>query len=342
MLTVVWSYKLHPDTNPDEFRDTARDWARALAAAPGLLRASVEEIPTLGEQQESDIDFVATEVWRTEAEHQTWWKSLTIAGHSAPVVKRWAAKRQLLRRMAQESFATSHLIEDVGPLAELTSHQPTSERTNKMDLTAMDRLHALKERVIQASREASRLGLVPATHGNFSARDPESGLIVITPTQRPYSSLEVEDIDVVDIEGNQLDGRYKPSSETLVHCRAYEMHPEVHGVAHTEPRFVNCFGLLGKEIPPILTTLYLNIGGGVPVAPFMVSGSREFADAVLEVMGNVHGVIWGNHGLMTIGPSIESAVERAEIIEHSAASYYYALLLGKPSHFPLETLQHLL
>jgi L-ribulose-5-phosphate 4-epimerase len=189
----------------------------------------------------------------------------------------------------------------------------------------------LKAQVLETAQKAARLGLMPGTHGNFSARDPESDLVFVTPSRLPYENLTPDDMVTVDMHGAVVDGRHDASTETAVHCRVYERRRDIHGIAHVEPRYTKGFGLVGREIPPVITTLYINVGGGVPIAPFMPSGSAEFADAVLEAMDDRFAVIWANHGLMTVGHSLPLALERAEIVEHCAASYYFALQMGEPS-----------
>lgn len=199
--------------------------------------------------------------------------------------------------------------------------------------------HQIREDVIRFARLAYEVGLVPNTQGNVSVRDPESNLILITPHDLPYGAMSEEDLVVVDLQGKKVSGPRDSSFETPVHCTVYRERPDLHALVHTEPVYVNCLGALGIPIEPVVVSLLVNLGGTVPVMPYMPSGSREFGHAMVEVMGNVNGVIWANHGLMTVGNTVEQAFRRSVVVEHAAQVLHAALLHGRPnildtSHLP--------
>jgi L-ribulose-5-phosphate 4-epimerase len=138
-----------------------------------------------------------------------------------------------------------------------------------------------------------------------------------------------QDISVVDLDGKQVEGDREPSSETAVHLSVYRARPDVFGIVHSEPVYTNCFGALGMPIEPVVVALLVDIGGSVPVMPFMSSGSTAFGDEMVRVMGDRNGVIWGNHGLLTHGKTLDQAFRRTVIIENVAQIYHLALSLGK-------------
>lgn len=198
----------------------------------------------------------------------------------------------------------------------------------------MPSIEQLKHMIVDAAQLAYRRGLNFNTSGNFSARDPETGRIFITPSGHPYEHMTSEDIVEVDAWGKPLAGRLPPSNETAVHCTVYRERPDVHGVVHTEPPYANCFGILNREIEPVLVSLLLAAGGPVPIMPFESSGSAEFGQRMLEVMGDRFAVIWANHGMLTIGHSLPLALERTVSVEEGARVYYLALQLGTPHVLP--------
>ena len=193
--------------------------------------------------------------------------------------------------------------------------------------------------VIVYARRAAEYGLVPNTQGNVSARDPATGLIAITPHDLPYGALSADDVVIVDENGNKVAGTHDPSFETPVHCAVYRARPDVMAMVHTEPTYVNCLGAVGKPIEPIVVSLLVNLGGAIPVMPFMPSGTEAFGRVMLEVMGDGAGVIWANHGLLTVGRSVEEAFRRTVIVEHAAQIYHLALLHGQPTLVTHELLQ---
>lgn len=199
----------------------------------------------------------------------------------------------------------------------------------------------LKQTIVEVAKRAYNRGLVANTAGNVSARDPETGRIFITPTGYSYDRLTVDDLVEVDLQGRKVDGIREPSSEAPVHCLVYQERPDVHGVVHTEPPYVNCFGALGKEIEPVLVSLLLAAGGPVPILPFQPSGSEVFGRAMLAAMGERFAVIWANHGLLTIGSSLAVAYERTVFIEEGAKVCHLALQLGTPHVLPTDLFPHI-
>jgi ribulose-5-phosphate 4-epimerase/fuculose-1-phosphate aldolase len=192
----------------------------------------------------------------------------------------------------------------------------------------------IKQLIVDIAIRAYKMGLVVNTQGNFSARDPETGRIFITPTGFPYERMTAEDIVEVDLNGRKVAGKHEPSSETPVHCAVYQARPNVFGISHTESPYANAFGALGIEIKPVLVSLLVTVGGSVPVMPFSPSGSEEFSKKMLEVMGDRNAVIWANHGLMTVGSNLQIAFERSVFVEECAKVYHLSLQLGQPVLLP--------
>lgn len=335
-----WFYNLAPETDREEFRQKALAFVRDIQGATGLINVSLAEgLPPLQNCPPSRADFVIAELWEDEEAREAWRTDVMVNAHTAPTMREWVWKHIQLHQLASEAYEGYSIVPDIYEVGytEKKDHSTLSPEEERGDLMTLS-IDDLKAQVVETAKRASRLRLIPATHGNFSARDSASDLVFITPSQWPYEELTPDDVITVDVHGKVLDGKHEPSSETAVHCRVYDRRPDINGVVHVEPRYTNGFGLVGREIPPVITTLYLAIGGSVPVAPFVPSGSAEFADTALEAMGDRFGVIWANHGLMTVGHSLPLALHRAEIIEHCAASYYFAVQMGEPSLLPLETL----
>lgn len=193
-------------------------------------------------------------------------------------------------------------------------------------------LDELRSEVVRYAKQMASMGLVPNTQGNISARDSLTGLIAITPHDYPYDVMTADDIVVVDLSGRKVEGRHDPSNETPVHCVVYRERPWVNGVVHSEPIYVNCFGSLNEPIQPVVISLALAVGGEVPVMPFSPStGSESFGYRMLEVMGERHAVIWANHGLLTIGKSLDAAFRCAVVVENAAHVYHLARQFGQPN-----------
>ncbi len=192
----------------------------------------------------------------------------------------------------------------------------------------MLQLEAMRTKVLEVARKAYQERLMLLTMGNFSARDPETGLVAITPSGRPYETMTPADICLVTLDGEQVDCPHKPSFETPMHLYVYRNRPNVFGVVHTHSPHANAFGLVGRPIPPVLVTQLVYVRGTVPVAPYQQSGTEEFGRRALEVMGDGNVVVLGGHGILAVGPDLDTALSLAVYTEEGARVYFLALHLG--------------
>src|SRR5262249_582271 len=110
--------------------------------------------------------------------------------------------------------------------------------------------------------------------------------------------------------------------------------PDVHCVMHTHSPYATAFGVIYKPIPVVLSESAACLGGEVPVAPYQMSGTPEFAQLIAETLGEGSAVIWGNHGAMVVGDSLARAFSTAHALEDSAMVYAIACGLGEPRLLP--------
>ena len=115
-------------------------------------------------------------------------------------------------------------------------------------------LEELKKRVYEANLDLVRNGLVIYTWGNVSGFDRDSGLVVIKPSGVSYETMKPEDMVVVDLEGNVVEGALRPSSDTPTHLELYKAFPELGGVAHTHSTYATGFAQAQRSIPAFGTT----------------------------------------------------------------------------------------
>ncbi len=189
---------------------------------------------------------------------------------------------------------------------------------------------ATRTAVVRIAKAADRADVMPATQGNFSARDPRTGLVVITPHDYPYDLLTPDDLVVLDTSGAQVGGERQPSADATIHCTVYRERPGVGAVIHTEPPYVNAFGAVRRDIDIVTTTGLKSSGGSVPVMEFLPLRDEAFALEMLRVMGDRHAVIWANHGLLVVGDTLEQAYNRTLGVEFNARVLHLSLSLGRP------------
>jgi len=192
------------------------------------------------------------------------------------------------------------------------------------------RLAELRAEVARYARKMYTSQLVQATQGNLSARDPESGLICITPSGADYELLTAEDIVVVDEMGKIIEGKWKPSVETPLHTLILRRRRDINCVMHTHSPYATAFGVVYQEFPMVLAESALCLGGKVPIAPYQMSGTPEFAELIAQTLGEHVAVIWGNHGAMVVGVNLPLTFSIAHALEDSAKVYAIARQLGTP------------
>jgi L-fuculose-phosphate aldolase len=189
----------------------------------------------------------------------------------------------------------------------------------------------VREEVARVARALISSGLVTGTSGNVSARTPE-GDVLITPSGLDYASMSPEDVVLVDLEMNVLEGSLVPSTETPMHTGIYKARRNVDAVVHTHSRFATTLACLGWEIPPVhymLTTL--GPDGRIPLAPYILYGTEQLADNAASALGESHNAcLLANHGTITVGESAEKAFARTVVLEEMAELYYRTRLAGEP------------
>lgn len=191
------------------------------------------------------------------------------------------------------------------------------------------RVRQLRQQVCEANLELVRRGLVIEAFGNASAIDRQRKLVVIKPSGVAYERLTPASLVVTDLDGQVVEGTQKPSSDLPTHLVLYKTFPAVGGVVHTHSRFATAWAQAGWEIPCLGTTHADYFPGSVPITARMTPGeiraayeentgrviARRFAEldpsAVPAVL--VHG-----HGPFCWGPSAESAVRTAVVLEEIA------------------------
>ncbi len=197
-------------------------------------------------------------------------------------------------------------------------------------------LEELKKQVCEANLLLPRLGLVTFTWGNVSGLDRETGYAVIKPSGLPYDGMGPEDMVVVDREGNVVEGKWKPSSDTPTHLRLYAAFPGCGGVVHTHSRWATVFAQAGRAIPPLGTTHADDFYGPVPCTRALTE--EEIAGKYEEETGSVIAetfrgrdpmavlaVLVRSHGPFTWGRDALEAVHKAAVLEEVAFMAWHTL-----------------
>jgi L-fuculose-phosphate aldolase len=187
-------------------------------------------------------------------------------------------------------------------------------------------LENARSQVIEYAQRMTRDGLVKGTSGNISVREGE--FVAITPGATDYASMEIEDVIVVTLDGEIVEGRGKPSSELELHLELYRKH-EAQAVVHTHSTFATVVSVTETKLPAI-HYMVASMGGPVPVIPYRRYGSPELAAEVASAMSGRSALIMGSHGAVTIGASIGQAYTRSLNLEWMCQVYVEASNFGTP------------
>lgn len=184
-----------------------------------------------------------------------------------------------------------------------------------------------RQEVVQFCRMMQSHKLIKGTGGNISVLNREKGLVSISPSAMPYETMTAEDVTVIDLEGNHVEGAYKASSERLMHLGCYRNRPDVNAVVHVHSKYATVLACMGKDIPAFYY-LQAFAGGATRCIPYYTFGSPELANAVAENLGDDNTLLLGNHGLLAVGATIEQAFGAAELTEDTAEFYVNILQTG--------------
>lgn len=192
-------------------------------------------------------------------------------------------------------------------------------------------LEKLKQLVYEANLELPKKGLITYTWGNASGFDKESGLLVIKPSGIEYENMKAEDMVVMDLHGNKIEGKYSPSSDTPTHIELYKEYPEIGGIVHTHSTYATSWAQAGREVP-IYGTTHADYFFG-PILCARSLAAEEIQDeyekntglVIIEKIKNTNtnvlhnpGILCTNHGVFTWGKNALEAVHNAVVIEEVA------------------------
>ena len=208
-------------------------------------------------------------------------------------------------------------------------------------------LEELKEQVFKGNLELVERGLVMLTWGNASGIDRDKGLVVIKPSGVPYNRMTADDMVVVTVSGDVIEGKYKPSVDLATHLALYEGFQEIGGVVHTHSHYATCFAqacmsiecfgtthadYFWKEVPvtECLTESEVSLGYEENIGASIIRKFNELGRKGMETPG----ALAANHGPFTWGETVEKAVENAEVLEEVAKMAMSTVMLAGAGKMP--------
>ena len=208
-------------------------------------------------------------------------------------------------------------------------------------------LEELKRQVWEENLNLRSYGLITLTWGNVSGIDRQTGLVVIKPSGLPYERMQPQDMVVVDLQGNRVEGKWNPSSDLPTHLVLYREYPQIGGVVHTHSRWATIFAQAGRDVPALGTTHADTFYGDVPctrkLTPQEISGAyeEETGNVIVETFADrdimaVPAVLVQSHGPFTWGKDAKKAVENAVVLEETAMMAWHSLSINPNIQFQQE------
>jgi L-fuculose-phosphate aldolase len=189
------------------------------------------------------------------------------------------------------------------------------------------RLESEREQVAAACRRLAAEGLVIGTAGNVSARSED--LVAVSPTGAVLAKLEPEQVTVVDLDGEIVDGDLAPSSEIDLHLGVYRRY-DAGAVVHTHSPMATALACVLEDELPCVHYHLLMLGGNVPIAPYATFGTPELAASVLNALEGHTAALMANHGAISYGHNVDAAVEASLLLEWGCTVYWRASMIGTP------------
>ena len=187
-----------------------------------------------------------------------------------------------------------------------------------------------KEQVVRYGKKLIDRRLTTGSGGNISVYNREKNLVAISPSGLDYYETTPEDIVILDMDGNLVEGKHRPSSEAGMHLAFYKNRADVSGIVHTHSKFATAIACMGWELPAVHYLIGM-AGHRVKCTGYATYGSDELAKEALETIGDSNAVLLANHGLIALGEDVDRAFSTAEHLEFVSEVYYLTKTLGTPN-----------
>jgi len=192
----------------------------------------------------------------------------------------------------------------------------------------------VRRQMCAAGRTLRELGFIPAAAGNLSVR-LKDGRILATPSGAAKGNLSPKDLILLKADGTPAASARganarPPSSELRMHLRIYALRPDVRAVCHAHPPVATGFATAGKGLDSAALCEAAILLGAVPVAPYAEPGTEQLPDSITPFVKRANAVLLANHGVVTYGENLQTALDRMEIVEHCARTMLAAQLAGGP------------
>jgi L-fuculose-phosphate aldolase len=202
-------------------------------------------------------------------------------------------------------------------------------------------VHKIKQEICEIGDRIYKKGFAAANDGNISFRMNDKE-VVCTPTGMCKGFLKPDDLCIVDMDGKQIDGKRKRTSEIMLHLEIMKSRPEIKSVVHCHPPHATAFGIAREPIPQCVLPEVEIFLGDVPITKYAIPGGKDFAETILPFVHKTNIIVLANHGTVSFGETVEKAYFWTEILDAYCRMLMLARGLGRVNYFSEPEAQALL
>ena len=194
-----------------------------------------------------------------------------------------------------------------------------------------------KKELLDICLEMIKHDLVIGSSGNASLRVGDH--VVISPSSVHYTEMTIDDVVVIDMDGNEVEGTRNPSIEKPMHLEIYKNRRDVLAIVHTHSLYASAMAILHEPLPPILDELVPKLGAGIRVSKYAMPGTKQLGINVVEVMDERSAALIANHGAVCCAKTLKDALFLSILLERTCKIYMTAKQVGKPIELPEDVVE---
>ena len=194
-----------------------------------------------------------------------------------------------------------------------------------------------KKELLDICLEMIKHDLVIGSSGNASLRVGDH--VVISPSSVHYTEMTIDDVVIIDLEGNEVEGTRNPSVETPMHLEIYNNRDDAHAVVHTHSLYASAMAILHEPLPPIIDEVVPKLGAEIRVSQYAMPGTKQLGKNVVEVLEERSAALIANHGSVCIAKTLKDALFLSILLERACKIYMTARQVGKPVQLPEDVVE---
>lgn len=213
----------------------------------------------------------------------------------------------------------------------------TIQGGTRLDVKVTEMYEKEKKELLDICLEMIKNDLVIGSSGNASLRVGDH--VVISPSSVNYSEMTADDVVVIDLEGDEVEGARNPSVETPMHLEIYKNHSHALAVVHTHSLYTSAMAILHEPLPPILDEIVPKLGAGIRVSKYAMPGTKQLGKNVVEVLEGRSAALIANHGAVCYAKTLKDALFLSILLERACKIYMTAKQVGKPIELPEDVVE---